>query len=241
MYLLSVIETGTKTQWDIPKQTLSILKCFSSLKQIDFFLLYHLPIFKAGKGQHIGSCYLPMFVADSPLKLVRAAADARFWVQCLHSAWSWEREPSPPVKAFTEFSLNSVSSGILPWDMLSKTTSWEFSLQLTQCLQGGAAFLGPYRAHPPCHRRIFRVKTFQLWSQNTKNYFKFALRKSKNRTLGVYTWNTLKQGTNKVLEKVMCLRWSHWTIHIPEFWGKQWAVQHIYMRSESQQHYLTGK
>lgn len=104
MYLLSVIETGTKTQWDIPKQTLSILKCFSSLKQIDFFLLYHLPIFKAGKGQHIGSCYLPMFVADSPLKLVRAAADARFWVQCLHSAWSWEREPSPPVKAFTEFS-----------------------------------------------------------------------------------------------------------------------------------------
>lgn len=65
MRLLSVIETCTKTQWHLPKQTVPILKCFSSLKQIDFFLLYHLPILKAGKGQHIGSCCLPMFGTDT--------------------------------------------------------------------------------------------------------------------------------------------------------------------------------
>lgn len=143
-------DASTVSHWEWHKdtaahpQTDTITQCFSSLKQIDFLPLYQLLIFKAGKGQHIGSCCLPMFATGMPLKW---GSSSRFWVQCLHSAWRWETEPSPHVKAFTEFSLNLVSSGIL--DILSKTTRWESSLQLSQFLPGRAALLSPYRAHPP--------------------------------------------------------------------------------------------
>lgn len=191
IHLLSLTDTGTKTQRHIPKQTLSVLKCFSSLKQIDFLLLYHLPFFKGGKGQRIVSCCLQIFATDTPKSEQEQQLMPGFGFNAFIQL-GLRKITSSTCKDFTEFWLNSVCSGIPSRDMLLKTIT---GVPPFSCL---SAYTGELLSwtHPPCHRRTFRVKAFQLWSQNAKNYFKIALRKSRNGTLGVYTWNTLKPGTS---------------------------------------------